>query len=405
MKLLKNEDEQNLKILNEVLIAKRKSPFVMPPEGSAVIVLFSGGIDSVSLVSLLIEKYNYKVYPLYYKLNIINTNQYKAIDYFDKYFLKRYPNNFIPVKKRNLYNIFSFRDTSSFQEKVWKNIHLVSESVSYYPATGNYQMFFPNNPTRLGHYSFGAYDYYLELKYKYGINAYTALVAMTASDLLMRECNESTLRAINIAVCSVTGDYTFQFTAPIEKLSSFSYTKKQLAFLAKKYGVPLEHSWSCVFRAKYHCGKCQSCQERKFLFKDLYLTDTTRYINKDILPLQTRIFRKLSKWGIIKTQDNEYMEYSADQVDMNGHYQFERDIEFVKNKNGYLVRVNKTDMYCMFYSKEEIQIFEVLIRYIDTKAFSIEEVFKTHGLIIQKNKIGEFLRIALTAKLLKIKKE
>ena len=86
MKLLKNEDEQNLKILNEVLIAKRKSPFVMPPEGSAVIVLFSGGIDSVSLVSLLIEKYNYKVYPLYYKLNIINTNQYKAIDYFDKYF-------------------------------------------------------------------------------------------------------------------------------------------------------------------------------------------------------------------------------------------------------------------------------------------------------------------------------
>ena len=67
MKLLKNEDEQNLKILNEVLIAKRKSPFVMPPEGSAVIVLFSGGIDSVSLVSLLIEKYNY--YKEYYENN------------------------------------------------------------------------------------------------------------------------------------------------------------------------------------------------------------------------------------------------------------------------------------------------------------------------------------------------
>jgi 7-cyano-7-deazaguanine synthase len=53
--------------------------------------------------------------------------------------------------------------------------------------------------------------------------------------------------------------------------------KSELLKEATKLGVPLELTWSCYRDGEKHCGKCESCVNRKKAFKEAGLTDPTRY--------------------------------------------------------------------------------------------------------------------------------
>ncbi len=55
------------------------------------------------------------------------------------------------------------------------------------------------------------------------------------------------------------------------------YKKSELLKEATKLGVPLELTWSCYRGAEKHCGKCESCINRKKAFKEAGLTDPTSY--------------------------------------------------------------------------------------------------------------------------------
>jgi 7-cyano-7-deazaguanine synthase len=55
------------------------------------------------------------------------------------------------------------------------------------------------------------------------------------------------------------------------------YKKSELLKEATKLGVPLELTWSCYRDAEKHCGKCESCVNRKKAFKEAGLTDPTSY--------------------------------------------------------------------------------------------------------------------------------
>jgi 7-cyano-7-deazaguanine synthase len=54
-------------------------------------------------------------------------------------------------------------------------------------------------------------------------------------------------------------------------------TKAQLIQEAKKLGVPLELTWSCYLDGAKHCGKCESCTNRKKAFQQTGITDPTTY--------------------------------------------------------------------------------------------------------------------------------
>jgi 7-cyano-7-deazaguanine synthase len=46
----------------------------------------------------------------------------------------------------------------------------------------------------------------------------------------------------------------------------------------KKLGNEIFKTWSCYSNAKIHCGRCESCNNRKLAFLQAKITDKTRYL-------------------------------------------------------------------------------------------------------------------------------
>lgn len=396
-----NEDKQTLALQNTLLKRKRGYTFKLPPLGSSIIILFSGGIDSVSLTYLLLKRYNYQVYPIYFILKKENREQLKAVNYFNSYFIKHFPSQYYPVEIRKFTHLFSFREIPSYQTKVWENYNLISENTSYYPPVNGYQTFFPNNPTRLGHYAFGAYDYHLSLRYVKNIVANTAFTAITHSDALMRECNLSVIRSVNVALCSITGDFSYQFSAPIEKHEHFCFDKDQLAKLAIVGKVPIDKTWSCVFMKKTHCGLCQSCMERKNLFLNLGIKDVTRYYHPLRIPFLRKIRQILSVIQPLKNSPT-----IGDLPDINATYTVNKNLLYKKTKEGYFIYVNTTKSYCVFSKPTEISLFKYLLSRNTMRFNKIEGKRIVNSRILTKKDLSEFLTICFSCGiLLKFKKK
>ena len=55
--------------------------------------------------------------------------------------------------------------------------------------------------------------------------------------------------------------------------------KSDLVKEGTKLGVPFELTWSCYLDGDQHCGKCESCVNRKKAFQEANVTDPTKYEN------------------------------------------------------------------------------------------------------------------------------
>lgn len=56
--------------------------------------------------------------------------------------------------------------------------------------------------------------------------------------------------------------------------------KSMVMRIGMKLGVPFESSWSCGVNVYKHCGICSNCVARKRAFREVGLTDPTRYEHK-----------------------------------------------------------------------------------------------------------------------------
>jgi 7-cyano-7-deazaguanine synthase len=61
--------------------------------------------------------------------------------------------------------------------------------------------------------------------------------------------------------------------APFSQMS-----KSALVKLGSQLGVPFGLTWSCYLNGQKHCGKCESCTNRKKAFAEAGLKDPAEYV-------------------------------------------------------------------------------------------------------------------------------
>jgi len=82
-----------------------------------------------------------------------------------------------------------------------------------------------------------------------------------------REFYESFEKAARLGTCQ-----EITIKAPFS-----GYKKSELIRKGAKLGIPFELTWSCYLDKEKHCGRCESCVNRKKAFNEAGIPDPTKY--------------------------------------------------------------------------------------------------------------------------------
>ena len=209
------------------------------------VVVLSGGLDS-STVAYWAKTQGYQIYPITFKYGQIAVKETNAA----QKIAENLDTNIKIIDLSALKEIFSGatslvnRDiplTSEFSAPIivpFRNAIFLSAAVAYsitvgskeifYGAQGSDEMFYPD---------------------------------------CRREFYEVFEKAARLGTCE-----EIKILAPFS-----SSTKAGLIKEGAKLGVPFTLTWSCYLDGEKHCGKCESCVNRKKAFKEAGVVDPTKY--------------------------------------------------------------------------------------------------------------------------------
>lgn len=271
------EDLELIKNIENIFFKKRGYVFKMPPPGTPVILLLSGGIDSVVLWFLLLKVYRLHVYPLTLaqkRWNFLN-GQYRSITFYSKTFKSLFSDLY--------HRPFVVRNGSAYLH-LYSLIAQLKKSNAFSPSyilekiQGNNKisMEIPGIMTLHAltalHYS----DYLLAKK---GLRISDFFVAVTPRDgLAIRSQTLTSIRLTLLDICIAAQDFSLQFTSlPIEKELGIFHEKGVFVSWIYKNNLNLSHTHTCTESSVLHCGKCNVCKERKATFFNEGIKDTTFY--------------------------------------------------------------------------------------------------------------------------------
>ena len=86
------------------------------------------------------------------------------------------------------------------------------------------------------------------------------------------DCREIFYKAFEKA-SEIGTEQQITINAPFNKLM-----KSEILKLGHKLGVPFNQTWSCYHNEPIHCGKCESCNNRKMAFKEAKIKDPITYM-------------------------------------------------------------------------------------------------------------------------------
>jgi 7-cyano-7-deazaguanine synthase in queuosine biosynthesis len=263
------EDFDLIKRIEGLLSRKRKYIFKMPNPGGPVVLMLSGGLDTVIVCDILMRKYKLNVYPIFLRRGHRRIkNEERSVDYFSKLYSQIFPNLYHLPKKMNAFIPpieirWPITEVSNklvkHGSKQWRGIPMYSALLVSYSVQ---------------------YAYYLEITQNISIrNIFCGFVPSDGEPMAYETL--TALRVIMLTSCVLTNDYSWQVSSlPLEKELNFFWDKDILIKWANKNGLPINKTWSCYWGGIYHCGNCIGCGTRKEAFKKSGIHDPTIYWNE-----------------------------------------------------------------------------------------------------------------------------
>jgi len=86
------------------------------------------------------------------------------------------------------------------------------------------------------------------------------------------DCREEFYKSLERTACLGT-EMKIQIEAPFSNIP-----KSELIKIGKTLSVPFQLTWSCYLDKEKHCGKCESCVNRKNAFNEAEIVDPTEYV-------------------------------------------------------------------------------------------------------------------------------
>lgn len=112
----------------------------------------------------------------------------------------------------------------------------------------------------------------IAVAYAEAIGATTIFYGAQGSDEpFYPDCRREFYKSFEEVAKSGTGKQII-IEAPFSDIS-----KSEVVKLGAKLGVPFHLTWSCYLNGVNHCGKCESCVNRKNAFKEAGIPDPTEY--------------------------------------------------------------------------------------------------------------------------------
>ncbi len=229
-------------VIKKLLIDTRGYVFEKP-ENEHVIVLFSGGMDSTTLIDLVVKFWKCKVILLYFRRDSRNQEyEEKAVDFFHEFYRKRYPESILELIKLNIQ--IPSRVNKEFMDKTRRKI-----------------MGLPMRNATMWANAF-TQAVYLGGKYKTTIR--TVLCGTVGEDRDSPESGYLSVLSGCLHACICLGSWNLQLNSPLmdNSLKVGGMYKRDLVEYCKQYNIPLELSRSCFEDTKEPCGECLACKNR-----------------------------------------------------------------------------------------------------------------------------------------------
>jgi 7-cyano-7-deazaguanine synthase len=219
------------------------------------IIVFSGGIDSVCAVSFLKSKY--ELYGITFSYGQKADMEIAAA----KYFAKK-----LGLKQHKVIDI-------SFMKDLYGNSNALTSTNRKIPSKFEYSIVVPiRNAVFLSIASAWAFT----------LNASLVVYGAHTGDRNYPDCRPTFAKKLESAFNQgeIDGINTklrknIQIWSPYRE----GLSKKDLLKAGMKVlGDSIFKTWSCYSNKKYHCGICESCNNRKIAFKKAKIIDKTKYL-------------------------------------------------------------------------------------------------------------------------------
>lgn len=239
--------QRNRELLKDFLIKNRGYLFEKPID-EIVIVLFSGGMDSATLINLIIKTWNVKVILLFFRRDAKNEKwEERAVDYFYEFYKGRYPEHVLELLKLDV-QIPSRINKEYLDRSRQKVLGLPMRNATMWDNAITQAV-------------------YLSGKYKTTIR--TILVGSVNDDLDSPESGPLSPLSQTVHACVCTGIWSWQIHPPLvdDSLRKGGFSKRDLIIYARKSNIPIEKTRSCFENTEEPCGECLACENRLSAFE------------------------------------------------------------------------------------------------------------------------------------------